>query len=434
MRVLVTGAYGFIGSAVSARLLGKGHEVVGLGRNIARATRQLPQLRWISLDIAKATRAEDWLPLLEGIDAVVNCAGALQDGGSDDVRAVHVDGTVALFHACERAGVKRVIHISAIGIDRETPTKFSETKLIADNDLIVRKLDWVILRPSVVYGRNAYGGSALLRAAAALPGFVPVFSGTADLQLVHLDDVAETVAFFIKTDAHARMTLELDGPERMPLVQVVKAFRHWLGLDSVREIPVPSGLATLAFRVGDAASWLGWRPPVRTTAQKELTRGAIGEPAEWTRVTGIAPRSLTDALAREPASVQERWFARLFLLKPALIGGLALFWIATGSTALGSAHGYAQAIALMKEGGASEAVARVAVIGGSIADILIGVAMMFRSRARQALLASIALSLAYLVAASLLHPWLWQDPLGPLVKILPVLLASFATLAILDDR
>jgi uncharacterized protein YbjT (DUF2867 family) len=431
MRVLVTGAYGFIGSAVTARLLTDSHEVAGVGRNIAKASLQQPEVRWIGLDIAKARTPEDWLPHLNGIDAVVNCAGALQDGGSDNVRGVHVDGTVALFNACKKAGIKRIVHISAIGIDRETPSKFSATKLIADEALAKSDLDWVILRPSVVYGSNAYGGSALLRAAAALPGFIPVFPDTAELQIVHLDDVADTVAFFLKKEAPKKLTLELAGPDRLTFREIVKAYRRWLGFGDAREILIPRWLAALAFKLGDAVSWLGWRPPVRTTAQRELARGAVGDPSEWKRVTGIAPRSLKQALAREPASIQEKWFARLYLLKPLMIGGLALFWIVTGLIAFGP--GREAGIVLMLQAGVG-AYAAAAVLGGAMLDIFIGAGITAKRTARFALLASIAVSLLYLALGGMLLPKLWADPLGPLVKIVPVLLASFATLAILDDR
>src|SRR5919198_949932 len=163
MRVLVTGATGLVGGAVVARLIGAGHEVIAVARRTGRARRSVPVVQWLTLDIAAMKTPEDWLPHLGGVETVVNCAGVLQDSSRDSTRGVHVEGAVALFAACERAGLRRVVHISAIGIDRQTPTRFSRTKLEADRALMARDLDWVILRPSVVLGPAAYGGSALFR-------------------------------------------------------------------------------------------------------------------------------------------------------------------------------------------------------------------------------------------------------------------------------
>jgi uncharacterized protein YbjT (DUF2867 family) len=62
----------------------------------------------------------------------VNCAGILQNGGGESVQAVHQNGPAALFTACEHAGISRVIHLSAIGVDREQPTAFSSSKAAGD--------------------------------------------------------------------------------------------------------------------------------------------------------------------------------------------------------------------------------------------------------------------------------------------------------------
>ena len=186
MRVLVVGASGLIGSAVAARLASRGHEITAVSRN--GHALGLVQARAIALDVARAERAQDWLPHLAGVDAVVNCAGVLQDGLGDSTAGVHVRGVAALFKACEQAGVRRVVHLSAVGVDRETPSAFSRSKLEGDQALMASELDWVILRPSVVVGRAAYGGSALFRGLAALP-LMPVTPDTAPLQIVHLDDL-----------------------------------------------------------------------------------------------------------------------------------------------------------------------------------------------------------------------------------------------------
>ena len=72
MRVLVTGASGLIGAAVVARLIAAGHRVVGVARDATRPTRSVPAAQWVEIDIARATRPENWLPCLTGVDAVVN--------------------------------------------------------------------------------------------------------------------------------------------------------------------------------------------------------------------------------------------------------------------------------------------------------------------------------------------------------------------------
>ena len=80
MRVLVTGAYGLIGSAILARLHRDGHDLIAAGRSLDEARRRFPYAQWIEADFARLTTADAWRPLLADIDAVVNCVGVLQDG------------------------------------------------------------------------------------------------------------------------------------------------------------------------------------------------------------------------------------------------------------------------------------------------------------------------------------------------------------------
>lgn len=430
MRVLLTGATGLIGSAVLARLRGEGHEVVAVARSGAAAVRLPEAASCVALDIASATSAADWLPHLAGIDAVVNCAGVLQDSPRDSTAGVHVDGTAALFAACEQAGVRRVVQLSALGVDRAgASTAFARTKLAGDQALMARNLEWVVLRPSVVVGRAAYGGSALFRGLAALP-IMPQVADAGPLQVVQLDDLVRTVLFFLRPEAPTRVALEIAGPERLSLEDVLTTYRRWLGRGEARFVKVPAWMAHAAFRLGDLAGLLGWRPPLRSTTRLELMHGAVGDPAPWMRLTGIAPRTLAAALAAEPASVQEQWFARLYFLKPLALAALALYWIVTGLVALGP--GWADAAGLIHEAGFGAAGALAAL--GALADIAIGVAIAVRHTARPSLYAALALSVAYLVLGTLLLPWLWADPLGPLMKVLPIMVLNLVALAILDDR
>jgi hypothetical protein len=118
-------------------------------------------------------------------------------------------------------------------------------------------------------------------------------------------------------------------------------------------------------------------------------------------------------------------------LKALMIGGLALFWIITGVVALFPAR--EEGIVLLTQAGLHQYVV-AGVIAGSLVDITIGIGIAIKRTVRIALWSSVLVSLFYLALGGVLLPELWIDPLGPLVKIPPVLIASFATLAILDDR
>src|SRR5690242_12268114 len=168
MRVLIVGATGLIGSAVAGRLAARGDAVVAVARHHGRPGAGLSGAKQVTIDLARVFNAVDWLPHLRGIDAVVNCAGVLQDSPRDSIAGMQ-DGVTALFRACEQAGVRRVVHVSALGVERHAATAFARTKRAADEALMACDLDWVILRPSVVIGRPAYGGSALIRGLAAMP-------------------------------------------------------------------------------------------------------------------------------------------------------------------------------------------------------------------------------------------------------------------------
>lgn len=401
-----------------------------MARRIGPDARRLPVSRWIALDLRDVRGPGDWRPHLAGIEAVVNCAGALQDGGRDRTAAVHRTAPAALWSACEEAGVKRVVQVSAMGVDRGGATAFSRTKSEGDAALEASGLDWVILRPSVVVGRQAYGGSALFRALAALP-LLPKMPEAGKLDIVQLDDVVETVAQMVGPEAPSRVALELAGPERLSFEETVARYRAWFGWKPAQLVAVPNWLMGTEWRAGDLAGRLGWRPPIRSTARREIERGAIGDGGEWRRLTGIAPQSLADALAAEPASVQERWFARLYLLKPLAIAVFALFWLTTGIVTLGP--GYERAVATMRATDAA-AIAELSTIAGAVADIVVGLLILWRPTARPGLVVALLLSLFYVTAGTLLVPQLWADPLGPMLKIWPVMVLNLICLAILDER
>ncbi|TNC13395.1 SDR family oxidoreductase [Methylobacterium terricola] len=431
MRILVLGGYGLIGAAVLAQLLDAGHDVLALGRDTDAAQRLWPEATWIAHDIATLSEPAAWHPVITGCDAVVNCAGVLQDGPRDDVRAVQDVAMRALFRACAATGLRRIVQISAVGASPEARTAFMRSKAAADAALSRLDLDWTILRPGLVLAPTAYGGTALLRALASAPLVLPVVGGAGPIQTVHVDDVAEAVRLAVEGRVPTRAAYDLVEDETHPLSEVVAAFRAWLGHPPARVVTVPRLLVRPVVAVSDGLGRLGWRSPLRSTALAQVTAGVTGDPGPWRRAGGPALSGLRASLRRLPSTVQERWFGRLWLLKPAVIGGLALFWLVSGLVGLAR---FDAAASVLTGRGVGPDAAHLAVAAGIGLDLTLGAAMLVRRLMPFAALAMIGGTLAYLAAGTWLAPDLWADPLGPFVKTLPAALLALAALALAAER
>ena len=250
------------------------------------------------------------------------------------------------------------------------------------------------------------------------------------MQTVDGDDVADAVADCLEGRAPLKATYDLVEDTTHSFAEMVAHFRRWHGLGPAPEIAVPQLLVRASGLVADGLGWLGWRPPVRSTALNEIAAGVVGDPAPWRAVAGRSLRSLPETLARLPSTVQERWFARLFFLKPAAIGMLALFWIASGLIALVK---FDAATLVLTAQGVDAKPAAMIVGGGALLDIVLGAAILVRRAMRWVALGMIAVTLGYLVGGTLLAPQLWLDPLGAFVKTLPAAMRAVMVLALEDD-
>ena len=417
MNVLVLGGYGFIGSAICRALLAHGHQVTGLGRRPESGRAILPAARWVGADLARLRHAADWQPLLEGQDVVVNAAGVLQSGQGDNVQAVQSRAMIALYEACERRGPDRLIQISAPGASKTADTAFMRTKGEADAALTASHLRWTILRPGLVLGEEAYGGTALLRLLAAVPLVQPIALARAPVQTVGRDEVSAVTVEAVE-GRYENISFDLVEPEAHSLEALLLALRTWLGFKPPQAVlRLPLVLARPLAMTGDLAGWFGWRPALRTTAFQVLQAGVTGNANAFQQESGRSIRSLDETLDRLKASPAQRLEARLMLLMPVLLVLYAVFWGASGAIGLARIDTAAHVIT----GAVPEAFARPAVIAGSLADLAIGTGLLFRRTVRLACLGAILLSLGYLAAASLVVPGLWLDPLGPLMKVLPVI-------------
>jgi uncharacterized protein YbjT (DUF2867 family) len=334
-----------------------------------------------------------------------------------------------LAQACRQAGVRRVVHISAAGLETGDDP-FRRAKREAEQALGAADLDWVILRPGLVMAPAAFGGGALLRGLAAFPFVVPTVAADAIVQTVSVDDVAEAVVRSL-TVIPARFVCDLVSAEQSRLGDILQAIRAWLGLPPAPLLVLPRWTGSLTAAAADALAWLGWRSPMRTAAIRQLASGVAGRAEDSPERLGFTPRPLAETLAAWPSGVQERWFARLYFVKPLVLATLAGFWAASGVIGLVQ---HDAAAALLTGAGLSPATADALVVGGGALDLVLSGLVCFRPTARLGLQAMILVTLAYLAGASLWLPALWSDPLGPLVKSVPAAILALAALAMMDER
>ncbi|CAL74230.1 conserved hypothetical protein; putative membrane protein [Bradyrhizobium sp. ORS 278] len=435
-RILVLGASGLIGRFVTDDLRRRGFATIGVARAFSASQRvssldvELPIMTFDAAALAGLIRARE-------IDVIVNCLGVLQDGPGSDTDAVHHQFVARLLAAIPSSGRGvRLLHISIPGTAEEDRTAFATTKREAERLIAASGLPHAILRPGFVIAPSAYGGSAMLRALAALPIDLPGKDAATPFQPVAVADIAATVAWLaarpLDEDATRAVNWDLMQPEPVTLGGVIAAFRRSFGTTDGPRLPVPAPLVDFGAVAGDLASRLGWMPPMRTTAIAELRRGVRGDPAPWMAATGIAPTTLSEAVGAHGATIQDKWFARLFLVKALMIASLVLFWIASGGIALFISFPATTAILTTRGWPEGFAVPFAAVT--SMMDISVGVLIAFRKTAAFGLAAGIFVSLGYMLGCAVLTPDLWLEPLGALVKTGPAIVLMLVALLMMDNR
>jgi uncharacterized protein YbjT (DUF2867 family) len=427
MRVLVTGANGFIGSHVVAALRAAGHRVVhGVRRNGSNEEREV-----VICDFTSDLRPEHWLAKLDGIDAVINCAGILREHGRETFERVHRAAPAALFQACAQRGLRRVIQISALGEPQDA--EFVRSKHDGDNFLATLNLDWTILRPSVVYSSaGSYGGTSLLRAMAAMP-FVIAVSGNGQqrLQPIAAEDLARAIVHVLETGSGKREILQAVGPQIVTIEAYLHALRRWLGYRRAPAVRVPLWLAMPIVWLADKFG----RGPLGATMFRMLARGNIGaaDAAEhFARAIGFHPRSLTDTLAATPSHVQDRWHARLYFLRPLLRCSLGLLWFVSG--VVGFVTPFTVGRDVLAQMGVGDALAAVLIYGTSAADVAVGGALMAGYVTRLVGLLTLVLLIGFTVFLGVAAPALWLEPFGALIKNIPLIPAVLVMLVLEDSR
>jgi NADH dehydrogenase len=245
-RVAVIGASGFIGRYVVKHLAARGAVISAIVRDTerARVLQPMGDVGQIALIRASLTDEARVAQALAGVDAIVNLVGILHERGKQSFEAIHREGPARLGRLARAAGVKHLVHVSAIGASTDSPSAYARSKAAGEIALRAAYPAAVILRPSIVFGPeddffNRF--AAMLQLVPALP---LIGGGTTRFQPVYVGDVAEAVGRALDDPAASGGTYELGGPQ----VYTFKALMELVLAETRRRallVPLPWGLASL---------------------------------------------------------------------------------------------------------------------------------------------------------------------------------------------
>jgi len=292
MLVALTGGTGFVGRHIAATLVARGHRVRVLARDPAGARFLSDQNVEVVAGGLTDRAALD--RLASGADALIHLVGIIVEQGVQTFTAVHVAGTEAVLAAARQAGVRRFVHMSAVGArDEPGATPYHRTKRQAEQLVRDSGLSHAIFRPSIISGPESAPIQLLARLHRWSP-VVPVFGdGRFPTQPVWIDDVA--LAFVLAAERPDTVgVFELGGPQVLTyeefLLTIGRATGHSRPL-----IHVPLGLAQAA---AGAFDWLGPRAPMTSDQLQMLVEGSATPANAIESVFGIRPVAFEEGLKR----------------------------------------------------------------------------------------------------------------------------------------
>jgi uncharacterized protein YbjT (DUF2867 family) len=425
MRILLTGATGFIGSRILADLQLRGHEVWCAGRRPPAHS-----VGWMAIDFRRALQPAQWRPLLAGVDVVINAVGIFRETADQRFAQLHDEAPRALFSACVETGVQRVVQLSALGVEQRV-TAYQRSKHAADAFLRTLPIDGVVVQPSLVFGADGESAARLLTLA-AMPLLPLPDGGHQRVQPVHVDDVVEAICRLVEAPLTAPAggrSVPLVGPEAITLHDYLQQLRFAIGLPPAAALAVPAPLVDVAARLGQRRGGL-----LDPDAMTMLRQGSTGPSTAIALLLGHAPREAADFLLGEPLAAL-RAQARLGWLLPLLRITLGLVWLVTGLLSLGL-YPREASYELLGRAGIAPSFQPLMLDGAAMLDLLLGVFTLWpplRARWRCRLWAAqAALMLVYMAIIAAQLPEFWLHPFGPLLKNLPML--AVLLLLYLQDR
>lgn len=284
--VTVFGGSGFLGRYIVQRLAQRGARVRVATRDpeAAKFLQPLGVVGQIMPVQANLRHEPSVRRAIMGADAVVNCVGILFERGRQRFGGVHVNGARRVAQAAAQAGVARLLHVSALGADPQSPSLYARSKAAGEAAVQDAFPGAVILRPSVVFGPEDDFFNRFAAMARVLPALPLVGGGTTRFQPVYVGDVADAAVKLLH-DEHASGVWELGGPRVYTFKELLQYVLQETGRRRLL-LPLPFWLARLQ------ATFLQFLPsPPLTPDQVELLRrdNVVSEGARTLASLGIAP-------------------------------------------------------------------------------------------------------------------------------------------------
>ncbi len=217
--ICIIGGSGFVGRSLARQAVDSGWRVRVACRHPEKARRML--VTGISLHRADICDASGLDAVVEGSDVVVNLVGLLYERGRYTFDAAHVQGTKHVLDACARHGVRRYLHMSALGADAQSDSAYARSKYAAEQAVRASALAWTIMRPSVIFGREDSFFNKLEQMS-ALPLVFPVIAGNTFLQPVWVEDVARAFLRSAEDESTVGQTYALGGPRAYTFMDLVR--------------------------------------------------------------------------------------------------------------------------------------------------------------------------------------------------------------------
>jgi len=295
MRVLLTGATGYVGSYVLRKLLRDDHTPRCLVRGSADDLAAQDQA--IEIASGDVTDPASLDGAFTNCDAVIHLVGIIEEKRAQGVTfdRIHVDGTRHVIEAAQNAGIDRFIHMSANGARAENATPYQRTKWEAEQLVREATFDhWTILRPSLLFGEPDPGrpefSSQLLNELVRPFPILPVFGdGQYKMQPVHVTEVASAFVQALTTKAAHTQAYVVAGPDRFPYVEVLDRIAQGAGLKPKSKVYVPLALARLGVYTAGRLGIL----PISPSQFEMLVEGNTGDETTFYRDFDLSPTPYT---------------------------------------------------------------------------------------------------------------------------------------------